>query len=47
VQTYEKRDNIQSTPTFLIGGQKLEGETTLDKLDAAIAAAKAHKGRGH
>jgi len=40
VTTYEKRDEIHSTPTFLIGKQKLEGETTLAKLDAAIAAAK-------
>ena len=46
VETYEKRDNIHSTPTFLIGGAKLEGETTLAKLDAAIAAAKPHKWLG-
>ena len=43
VETYEKRDNIHSTPTFLIGKQKLEGETTLAKLDAAIAIAKPRK----
>ncbi len=40
VDTYEKRDNIHSTPTFLIGGRRLEGETTLAKLDAAVAAAR-------
>ena len=33
---------VDSTPTFFIGGEKHEGEMTLDQLDAAIAeAAKA------
>ena len=35
-----KRDNIQSTPTFIINGTKLEGEQTLAKLDEAITAAE-------
>ena len=40
VRTYQSRDQIESTPTFVINGKKLEGEVTLAKLDAAIAAAK-------
>ena len=40
VRTYEERDNVRSTPTFLIGGARLEGETTLAQLDTAIKAAK-------
>ncbi len=39
VQTYATRDKIDSTPTFLINGKKLEGEQTLQALDTAIAAA--------
>jgi protein-disulfide isomerase len=35
-----KNDNIQSTPTFIINGTKLEGEQTLAKLDEAITAAE-------
>jgi len=31
---------VSSTPTFFINGKKYEGEQTLDKLDAAIAAAR-------
>ena len=46
VETYEKRDQIHYTPTFLIGGQKLEGETSLARLEAAIAAAKPRKWLG-
>lgn len=30
------KDKIAATPTFIIGGQKLEGEQTLATLDAAI-----------
>jgi protein-disulfide isomerase len=39
VQTYVTRDKIDSTPTFMINGKKLEGEQTLAALDAAIAEA--------
>jgi protein-disulfide isomerase len=31
---------VESTPTFLVNGKKLEGEQSLAALDAAIAAAK-------
>jgi len=34
-----EKDGINSTPTFVINGTKLEGEQSLEKLDAAIAAA--------
>ena len=44
VKTYETRDHIQSTPTFVINGKTIEGEVTLDKLDAAIGAAKPRRG---
>jgi protein-disulfide isomerase len=37
---YYHNDHIESTPTFLIGAQKLEGEQSLPELDAAIAKAK-------
>jgi len=37
---YYHNDHIESTPTFLIGGEKLEGEQSLPDLDAAIAKAK-------
>ena len=39
VDGYAQSDHIESTPTFLIGSQKLEGEQTLPALDAAIAKA--------
>jgi protein-disulfide isomerase len=31
---------VSSTPTFFVNGKKYEGELTLEKLDAAIAAAR-------
>lgn len=31
---------VSSTPTFFVNGKRYEGEQTLDKLDAAIAAAR-------
>lgn len=31
---------VSSTPTFFVNGKKYEGEQTLEKLDAAIAAAR-------
>jgi len=34
------KDGINSTPTFIINGQKLVGEQTLAELDKAIAAAQ-------
>ena len=37
VDGYVAKDHIESTPTFLIGDQKLEGEQSLTQLDAAIA----------
>lgn len=40
VQTYSERDKIDSTPTFVVNGKMLEGETSLAALDAAIAAAR-------
>ena len=39
VDGYAEKDHIESTPTFLIGSQKLEGEQSLADLDAAIAKA--------
>ena len=41
VTTYEKRDNITGTPTFIVNGTTLDGEQTLQSLDAAIATAQA------
>jgi protein-disulfide isomerase len=32
-------DKITSTPTFVINGQRVEGEMTMPELDAAIAKA--------
>jgi len=41
VDQYVSRDGVNSTPTFLIGDQRLTGEQTLASLDVAIAAAGA------
>jgi protein-disulfide isomerase len=41
VDRYVSRDAVQSTPTFLINGQRLSGEQPLEALDAAIVAAEA------
>src|SRR5208283_4213753 len=41
VQTYENRDHINGTPTFIVNGTVLDGEQTMQSLDAAIAAAQA------
>jgi protein-disulfide isomerase len=41
VDHYVSRDGVNSTPTFLIGDQRLTGEQTLASLDVAIAAAEA------
>ena len=38
VQGYIDKEQIESTPTFVINGKKLEGEQPLAALDAAIAA---------
>ncbi len=43
VDGYAEHDKIESTPTFLIGDQKLEGVQTLPELDDAIAKAKRGK----
>jgi protein-disulfide isomerase len=32
-------DKIESTPTFIINGKRIEGEMTLPEMDAAIAQA--------
>ena len=40
VQRFATKEGINSTPTFVIGGQKISGEVTMAQLDAAIAAAK-------
>ena len=45
VQRYMSRDGVNSTPTFLINGVKLEGEQTLAQIDTAIAAAEARLAR--
>lgn len=39
-------DKVDSTPTFLINGQRIEGFATLDALAAAIAAARRGARRG-
>ena len=36
VEKYSRQDSIDSTPTFLINGKKLEGYQTMEQLDAAI-----------
>ena len=41
VETYAKRDGVDSTPTFVVGGQRLVGEQTLAALDKAVTAAEA------
>lgn len=41
VQTYQDRDKIDATPTFIINGKKYDGEQTLAQLDQEIAAAQA------
>jgi protein-disulfide isomerase len=40
VESAAQKDGIQATPTFIINGNKLEGEQTLAKLDEAITAAE-------
>jgi len=44
VQTYIDNDKINGTPTFFVGGERLEGVQTLDKLGAAVARAEAKAG---
>jgi protein-disulfide isomerase len=39
VEKAETKDGINATPTFVINGQKFEGEQSLAQLDTAIAAA--------
>jgi protein-disulfide isomerase len=41
VETYENRDHITGTPTFIVNGAVLDGEQTMQSLDAAIAKAQA------
>ena len=36
VEKYSRQDSIESTPTFLINGKKVEGYQTMEQLDAAI-----------
>jgi protein-disulfide isomerase len=39
------QDGVSSTPTFFVGGQRFEGEPSLDQLAAAIAAAGVRRRR--
>ena len=41
VDNYTKNDGVDSTPTFVINGKKLDGTPTLASLSAAINAAQA------
>ena len=41
VETYEKRDHITGTPTFIVNGKTLDGEQSLASLSGAISAAQA------
>lgn len=41
VEKFAKQDSITGTPTFLINGEKLDGEQTIAAFDKAIAAAEA------
>ena len=41
VETYQKRDNITGTPTFIVNGKVLDGEQSLASLTTAINAAQA------
>ena len=43
METYSRDEQINSTPTFVVNGTKLEGEQTMAAMDAAIAAARAKK----
>jgi protein-disulfide isomerase len=45
VEKYTTKDNVDSTPTFFVNGQRLTGEHTLAELDKAIAPALATKKR--
>jgi protein-disulfide isomerase len=39
VDRHEHVDKVESTPTFIINGKRIEGEMTLPEMDAAIAQA--------
>ena len=41
VEKYTTQDKVEATPTFFIGGKRLEGEVTLAQLDQAVAEAQA------
>lgn len=41
VEKAVRQDKINATPTFIINGEKIEGEATIEKLDAAITKAEA------
>jgi len=43
VDGYIKHDGVNGTPTFIVNGKTLDGEQSLAKLDAAVAAAQAGK----
>jgi protein-disulfide isomerase len=47
VDGYMNRDGVQSTPTFFVNGEKLEGLQTLDELDAAVGRAEALAAQSH
>lgn len=42
---YLSRDKVTGTPTFFVGGARLDGEQTLAQLDTAIVAAEAKAGK--
>ena len=44
-QRHTTRDGVDSTPTFFVGGERLDGEQSLDQLAAAIAAVGAKRRR--
>jgi protein-disulfide isomerase len=42
VERYQRDNHITSTPTFVINGRVLEGEQTIETMEAAIAQAEGH-----
>jgi protein-disulfide isomerase len=43
--SYAEGDKINGTPTFIVGDRMMEGDQTLEALDAAIAAATPARGK--
>jgi protein-disulfide isomerase len=44
-ERHATQDGVDTTPTFFVGAKRLDGEQTLDRLAAAIAAAGKARGR--